>query len=288
METITREENYYIRASSFIKPDIGFHAQFIHNNYRGLHMHDFYELIYVVSGEITHSFGGKLTKLSPGDFVFVPKDTEHGFVPPKECYNRDLLVNEELFEGICALLPSAKSLLFELQGSPVKIPLKEVYRLEKLINAYQAETVITVKRCKAIKILLDVLSLALYANKEQPVKEEKKEDGSSFVTAKIIATLNKNFNLPNCLDVVKFLNYSNSYLRKIFKKEIGCTMSDYLKKIRLSHVEYYLTTTNYSLGQIAEMVGIESLSYLNKIFKEEYGVTPIKYRNTHGKETPEQ
>ena len=81
--------------------------------------------------------------------------------------------------------------------------------------------------------------------------------------------------------ILSELKYSNSYVCHIFKRHMGITLSDYIKNVRLDHVAYYLKTTEYSLKEICDLVGIESLSYANKIFKEKYKTTPIAYRKNN-------
>jgi len=84
----------------------------------------------------------------------------------------------------------------------------------------------------------------------------------------------------------KALQYSESYVSHRFKFHWGVTFSQYPKDTRLKYIEYYLKTTNYSLKNIADLVGIESLSYLNRIFKEKYNVTPLKYRKLYANPSP--
>jgi two-component system response regulator YesN len=79
-------------------------------------------------------------------------------------------------------------------------------------------------------------------------------------------------------DIIERTGYNPSYISRLFKKYTGDNLSEYLKNLRLKHVAYYLKTTDLSLREIADIVGIESLSYLNSIFKKKYLVPPIQYR----------
>ena len=44
-----------------------------------------------------------------------------------------------------------------------------------------------------------------------------------------------------------------------------------------------MTKTDYTLQEIAEMVGFANNNYFGKVFKAEKGITPDKYRNQAGK-----
>ncbi len=96
----------------------------------------------------------------------------------------------------------------------------------------------------------------------------------------------------NSIDGIKYgitavtnrYSYSPVYLSRIFKQSLGITMTDYLKNIRLNYAELYLQTTNLSLEQIAEEVGIFSVSYLIKIFKKKHDISPNQYRTRFKRE----
>lgn len=68
-----------------------------------------------------------------------------------------------------------------------------------------------------------------------------------------------------------------SYIRRIFSKYMGCTISDYLTEIRLKEAEKLLENGRFSVSQIAEKVGYTDPGYFAKCFKKYYGVTPTNY-----------
>ena len=76
------------------------------------------------------------------------------------------------------------------------------------------------------------------------------------------------------------LNYSQSHLCHVFKKETGMTITAYINNVKLNHIKFYLTNTNMSLREIADIVGFESLSYMHKLFYKQLGTTPLKYRKS--------
>ena len=74
------------------------------------------------------------------------------------------------------------------------------------------------------------------------------------------------------------VNLSPSRFRHLFKHETGTSPRQYLRELRLRKAEVMLSTTFLSLKEIAEAIGIVSVTHLMKDFKERHGITPREYR----------
>ncbi len=78
--------------------------------------------------------------------------------------------------------------------------------------------------------------------------------------------------------LAKLYSFSPAYLGRIFKKETGASLSEYLKKVRLQVACELLEKSNIPINDLAEKVGFQDLNYFYRIFKQEKGVTPNQYR----------
>lgn len=76
-----------------------------------------------------------------------------------------------------------------------------------------------------------------------------------------------------------FIN--SAYLGQLFIRRYGKTFHEYLNAKRMENAVRLLTTTNYSIHTIIEMVGISSTHYFNRLFRKYYGCTPTAYRKKH-------
>lgn len=74
------------------------------------------------------------------------------------------------------------------------------------------------------------------------------------------------------------LDVSVNHLITQFRKETGMTPGKYLKRERLQHATWLLTTSNLSIQDIAIQVGIFDANYFTKQFYQEFGETPSAYR----------
>ncbi|CDI48974.1 transcriptional regulatory protein [Clostridium tetani 12124569] len=67
-------------------------------------------------------------------------------------------------------------------------------------------------------------------------------------------------------------------MQEEFKNVIGCTVYEYIKKVRMEKAKYLLKSTNMSVLEIANEIGYENPSKFANAFKEYNNVTPLKYR----------
>ncbi len=79
-------------------------------------------------------------------------------------------------------------------------------------------------------------------------------------------------------DISQAVYLSPCYLSKIFKQELGCTIMEFLTKIRIEEAKKLLKNPKYNIMQVANEIGFEDPSYFTKVFKRSEGVTPSQYK----------
>lgn len=80
-------------------------------------------------------------------------------------------------------------------------------------------------------------------------------------------------------DIARSLYINSGYLRQIFKKEAGMTVTDYITNTRMKKARELLNSGNIKLCEISSMVGYSDASYFSKCFKKYYGRSPSEYEN---------
>ncbi|MHC1748608.1 MAG: response regulator [Cellulosilyticaceae bacterium] len=68
------------------------------------------------------------------------------------------------------------------------------------------------------------------------------------------------------------------YVTHIFKKEKGCSLSDYIIEKRVTLAKKLLQTTTLPISSIADKVGYDNYSHFTKLFKKKTSYTPLEYR----------
>lgn len=74
------------------------------------------------------------------------------------------------------------------------------------------------------------------------------------------------------------LGVTSDYLSRIFKKETGTTIIDYINRRRVDASLKLLNATDLQIQDIASYVGIGDISYFGRLFKRYIGMSPGKYR----------
>ncbi len=80
-------------------------------------------------------------------------------------------------------------------------------------------------------------------------------------------------------DVSQYLLISKSHLSRLFRKELDCTVNDYITRVRVEKAVELMKKRELSIKDISNSVGFKSQSYFTKVFKKHIDVKPVVYRN---------
>ena len=79
-------------------------------------------------------------------------------------------------------------------------------------------------------------------------------------------------------ELAKMVYLNPDYLSKLFHKQVGMTLGEYILEKRLALAKQLLINTDLSIADISQRVGITDASYFIRTFKKNLGVTPQQYR----------
>ncbi|WP_025027138.1 response regulator transcription factor [Caldalkalibacillus mannanilyticus] len=71
------------------------------------------------------------------------------------------------------------------------------------------------------------------------------------------------------------------YLGQVFQKEVKCSFTKYLTKLRMDRAKKLLLNSHEKAGNIGKKVGYPDATYFYKQFKKMEGVTPSEWRKIH-------
>jgi AraC-like DNA-binding protein len=95
---------------------------------------------------------------------------------------------------------------------------------------------------------------------------------------RILQFMNEHYATITLEELAKKFGYSPQQIRRIIKKHSGYSFITALQHKRINRALHLLQSTDLSIKEIAEMVGLESPEYFSRRFKYERGVTPTEYR----------
>ncbi len=107
---------------------------------------------------------------------------------------------------------------------------------------------------------------------------------SNVIVKKAIYYLNQNFaNNIMRWKLAEYVNVSEDYLTRVFKKELNISPWDYLIRFRINQSKQLLINTADSISQIAEKSGFSDQAYFCRVFHKLIGMSPLIYRKNYNK-----
>ena len=82
-------------------------------------------------------------------------------------------------------------------------------------------------------------------------------------------------------DICQVLGISPNYLSRLFRQELGLTLTDYTNRYRMTIAKQLLIDTTASITEIAQQVGFDDPAYFSRVFARVAGVSPRDYRQAN-------
>lgn len=79
-------------------------------------------------------------------------------------------------------------------------------------------------------------------------------------------------------DLGEMVYLNTDYMSRIFKKEVGVSISSYILQKRVEEAKKLLSQSNLPINTVSIYVGYSNFSYFTKMFKENTGYSPLEYR----------
>lgn len=114
------------------------------------------------------------------------------------------------------------------------------------------------------------------------LKVSNRENHNTYITSKtqeVVKYINENYSSKLSLEELSTQFFINKYyLSHSFKEQMGMTVGNYIKEIRLSHAHILLQQTSEKIMSIAFDTGFPNVRSFSSSFKAKYGLTPKEYR----------
>ena len=83
-------------------------------------------------------------------------------------------------------------------------------------------------------------------------------------------------------DVAEAASMSRRGLERLFRRIIGCSVSDEIRRYRVEHICQMLTDENLNISEIALESGFPSVDHISRYFRRHKGMSPSAYRKLYG------
>lgn len=178
-----------------------------------------------------------------------------------------------ILQGVSRINNTLLDYLYTLRGTGRDTSLQNV-RSDLLQVLSRAETYDEIQEC--YDALFDKL---------EKLSGESKETGTSYrrLVDEVKAYIEEQYADPNLSlqSLSDRFPFSPIYLGRVFRRIVGCSVADYINRVRLEQVARLLTTTELPVRDAALACGFDNPPYLYTLFKKQYGVTPGEYKKLH-------
>lgn len=108
------------------------------------------------------------------------------------------------------------------------------------------------------------------------------EKSSNSNLDKVLSYISENLN--NSLKIsslASFCSMNKDHFSRSFKNKFGIRPSNYIQNMRIERAMMLLTTSEFSLKEIALKIGYENYSHFLRAFKEQVGKTPKEFKKDY-------
>lgn len=262
--------------------------------------HDFWELVYVDSGILGITCGDKQMYLKQGECVF-HKPNEFHNVWTDDNFSSTIIVSFsssspciELFNDyVHTFTKKQRDLIHEILriGKETYMGPLDVMEMEKLVHVPEIsfgseqmiknlleQLLIDVGRCKN-KLQSFSAPQAITRSQYFPKADGGAPAPQQELIHSIFMILENNLCQRITLDdIASDLNFSKSYINNTFKRRTGYAIMQFHLKMKIEKAKELLSDEQYSITQISDCLGFDSIHSFSKAFRKSTTMAPSEYR----------
>jgi len=139
------------------------------------------------------------------------------------------------------------------------------------------------KLCKTIQEFKNKLNF-IFSNIMEQIQQSQTLDEKEYCD-KMLNFIHNNYQKDISLqDLAEYMNMSQAYVSRLFKKLVNCNFKDYLAKIRIDKAtKLLIENPKKTVKEISELVGFNNVKPFTNLFTKSVGMTPSEYRRLHDK-----
>ncbi|MCC2686809.1 MAG: AraC family transcriptional regulator [Paenibacillaceae bacterium] len=247
------------------------------------HIHDNYEVYYLIAGERGYFINDTLYTVKKGDLVIIPKYVLHRTintgVPSHErvvINFKDAFIQRFLSQELDLLLPFRQSRFKLSLNVPGQNFVENLFhRMLKEIKTkpFGFETVLKT-------LTIDLLVFIRRCMEEYEWEQTSSASPLHEKISEIAGYINANYSEPITLSAISSRFYiSPSYLSRVFKEVSGFSFIEYVNMVRVKEAQKMLRETKWKVIFIAEKVGFNQIAHFGRVFKTVTKFSPSQYRN---------
>ena len=265
-----------------------------HNRYTPgfTHKHNFFEIVYVYSGQCTQNIGLEQRKFRKGDFIFIAPGVFHNIeVFDDETVVFNILLRKATFYQMFTPLMKQNDMISEFfseglynsqhinylifhtdRKEPIAVP-------EYMIRLYQEQ--LFHDECSdqimigMMTVLIGMITRYYLSTMESSLTGSISQAPDHFL---VLNYIQANLNVVTLKDVATHFGFSVSYCSRLIKGSTGLGFNEWKNSLRMRRAERMLLNTGKTVTVISEELGYMNPETFIRSFKKFTQMTPAQYR----------
>ena len=250
-------------------------------NYQNEHECDFktkprlhFYIVLLLEGTVVFNLtSGKVVSAKPGEIIFVPIMSRY-ISHYKGNPDISFISMQFSFEPFCGISEQDNYCLQKIVPDNFE-ELKDKFKY--VLNNFHSDDIS--KQLSAVSVFYSFLSDLL------PKLEKQEKQPVDKRIEKALEYINMYSEKPiKVSELANMCNMSTSSFYACFKKHTSLSPIEYKNQVVIKHAIHLLNEKDlFSIEEISDMLGFESLSYFYRLFKRLTGKTPVEYRTDYEK-----
>jgi len=243
------------------------------------HFHPFYEIYFLLNGEVSYLIENDRYDISEGYFVCIPPNTYHNVLRKQRVDRKRVVMyfSEKAMNDFFSAIPNL-SRCFEK-----RVILTREYKnnIFDSFNLLVEEKDFSKNNPAMIKALLTQILVMMEREciSNGKISSFQNNDILSKHILEMSEYINEHYSEDISLNSLSKMFYLNpSYISRSFKMVHGLSFSEYRNMIRLQQAAKLLATTKLSLSEIANECGFKTANGFSSVFKSHTGFSPTAYK----------
>ncbi len=241
------------------------------------HYHNWYEIFIVTKGSCEFSVYDKFYKVNAGTAMMLVPGVFHYYTSTDGCEYVILEVTAGYMNRYFST-EASRILLNCFNSQTISLNETELLKCIGLSEIADNESsALPADKFLAIASVLNILShtssnvVSVQKNPQRKNAIEKLNYITDYIS-------NNYKDINSIEELAKKCYISKSHLCRIFKEQLGISVSSYINNIKINTARELLVSGNMSILDIAIESGFNSTQYFHKVFKAQLGCSPKEYR----------
>ena len=219
-----------------------------------IHTHLYFEVEYVLRGSCYQTIQNESYEFSRGDIAFFKPESRHKYHTSSELEILRLKIEPDFIPQIYKNYADK----FD-SANIIHLPPNEVVRIENILLMIEKE--FNNKNEFFSEVIFGYLEIFFALLIRINNSDKNATNRNSNVDFKsIISYIEKNIKTVTPSSVALYFGYNSPYFSKLFKRHMGCNLSEYINRSKLEIATKFLSDTNKRIENIGYEVGFNNKS----------------------------